>query len=87
MEICWDELRCKEVIRITDGCRLGYPGDFEIDLDGGKILALTIPGKRRFFGLFGREADQRIPWSLIHRFGDDIILVGEPPYSIPKQLD
>jgi len=87
MEICWEELRCKEVIRISDGCRLGYPGDLEIDLKRGTILTLIIPGRRRFFGLFGREADQRIPWCLIHRFGDDIILVDEPPApSIPKEL-
>ena len=87
MEISWAELQCKEVIRITDGCRLGYPGDLEVDLDQGTVLALIIPGKRRFFGLFGREADQKIPWGLIHRFGDDIILVDDTPVpSIPKDL-
>ena len=79
METNWDELRFKEVIRIADGCRLGYPGNLEIDLDNGRILSLVIPGKRRLFGLLGREADQKIPWGLIHKFGDELILVDELP--------
>ena len=88
MDISWDELRFKEVIRITDGCRLGYPGDLEVDLDQGTLLALIIPGKRRFLGLFGREADQKIPWGLIRRFGDDIILVDDASApSIPADLN
>lgn len=88
METRWEELRYKEVIQINDGCRLGYVGDLELDLDNGSILALIIPGRRRFFGLFGREADHRIPWSLVRRFGDDIILVQDTSGpSLPSDHD
>ena len=75
METSVEELRCKEVICLADGCRLGYVGDMEVDLSDGRIKALLIPGRRRFFGLLGREPDRRIPWTHVHRFGDDIILV------------
>lgn len=69
------ELRYKEVISVEDGARYGYVGDMEVDLDSGQVRALVIPGRRRFFGLFGREEDKVIPWSAVKRFGEDIILV------------
>ena len=69
------DLRCKEVINICDGCRLGYVCDVEIDLVCGKVIAIIVPGPCRFFGLFGREEDYVIPWEAIRRFGDDIILI------------
>ena len=69
------ELRYKEVISVEDGTRYGYVGDMEVDLDSGQIRALIVPGRRRFFGLFGREEDKSIPWGAVKRFGEDIILV------------
>ena len=77
MNIQLEELRYKEVISVASGTRFGYADDLEIDLENGRIIALIIPGRRRLFGLLGREADQRIPWAAIRRFGEDIILVDE----------
>lgn len=68
-------LRCKEVINICDGCRLGYVSDVELDLVCGKVVAILVPGPCRFFGLFGRDHDYVIPWNCIKRIGGDIILV------------
>ena len=75
METRIAELRYKEVISVEDGSRYGYVGDMEIDLGTGQVRALVIPGRRRFFGLLGREEDKVIPWASVHRFGEDIILV------------
>ena len=75
METRIAELRYKEVISVEDGARYGYVGDMEVDLETGQVRALVVPGKRRFFGLFGREEDKVIPWSAVRRFGEDIILV------------
>ena len=75
METRIAELRYKEVISVEDGARYGYVGDMEIDLESGQVRALVVPGKRRFFGLFGREEDKVIPWSSVRRFGEDIIFV------------
>ncbi len=69
------DLRCKEVINLCDGARLGYVVDVEIDPVCGRIVALVIPGRRRFFGLLGRGEDIIIPWEQIEKLGDDIILV------------
>ena len=67
-------LRYKEIINLCTGHRLGFVGDVEMDLATGKILSLVVPGRLRFFGLFGREEDYIIPFECISRFGDDIIL-------------
>lgn len=69
------DLRCKEVINICDGCRLGFVGDVELNVVTGCIVALIVPGPCRFFGIFGREDDYIISWERIKRIGDDIILV------------
>lgn len=75
MQQRFTDLRCKEVINISDGCRLGYVCDVEVELPMGKIVAIIVPGPSRFFGLLGRECDYCIPWPCIKRIGDDIILV------------
>ena len=78
MNCRFTDLRCKEVINICDGCRLGYVGDVECQLPEGKMTALIVPGPCRFLGLFGREDDYVIPWLCIKRIGDDLILVDGP---------
>ena len=75
METRIGELRCKEVINMTDGSRYGYVGDAEVDLTTGQVRALVVPGRLRLFGLLGREEDKVFPWSAVRRCGEDIILV------------
>ena len=75
MNCRFTDLRCKEVINICDGCRLGYVGDVECQLPEGQMTALIVPGPSRFLGLFGREDDYVLPWECISRVGQDIILV------------
>ena len=77
MNCRFSDLRCREVININDGCRLGYVGDVEFEQPGGQITALIVPGRCRFFGLFGREEEYYIPWNCIKQFGDDIILIDQ----------
>ena len=71
----FSELQCKEVICVSDGRRLGFISDVEIQVPEGCITALIVPGKCRFFGLFGPRDDYVIPWNCIRRMGEDIILV------------
>ena len=77
MEARIGELRCKEVINVSDGTRYGYLGDAQVDLETGRIEALVVPGRLRLFGLLGREKERIFPWSAVRRFGEDIILVEE----------
>ena len=75
MACLFSELRCKEVIDLHSGQRLGYVCDAEYDPCDGKILSIIVPGQGRAGGLLGREDDYVIPWSSISRLGSDIILV------------
>lgn len=79
------DLRCKEVINVSDGSRYGYVGDAEVDLETGQIRALIVPGRLRLFGLLGREAERVFPWSAVRRFGEDIILVESETSHLPPR--
>lgn len=85
METRIAELRWKEVIGVRDGNRFGYVEDMEVDLESGQVRSLVVPGRRRLFGLLGREEDRYIPWSAVRRFGEDIILVEQEPQSRPSR--
>ena len=69
------DMRCKEVINVKDGQRLGFISDVEVEIPEGQVCALIVPGPCRFFGLFGRKDDFVIPWRCIRRIGEDIVLV------------
>ena len=71
----FSEFRYKEVINIRTGSRLGYVCDAQFQSPEGRISALVVPGKSKWFGLLGREEDYILPWESISRVGEDIILV------------
>ena len=47
------DLRCKEVISVCDGSRLGYVNDVEIDTCSGRLVAIVVPA----FGQAGGFCD------------------------------
>ena len=81
------DFRCKEVINICDGCRLGYVGDVNVQVPEGTVVAIVVYGPCRFFGLFGKREEYYIPWKCIKKIGDDIILVEKqfPPRDSGKE--
>lgn len=70
-----NELKTKEVINVTDGARLGFVSDVEIDLSDGRLTAIVVPGAYRMMGFLGREDDIVIKWENIKKIGDDIIII------------
>ena len=75
-----NELRCKEVVNVTDGARLGLVDAVEFTLPKGDICAITVLGRARFFGLFGRGEEIYIRWCDIQKIGKDAVLVCiDPP--------
>ena len=73
------DLRCKEVICLGDGRRLGYVSDLRIEIPEGCVTALIVPGKCRLFGLLDCKEEYVIPWHCIRRIGPDIILADVKP--------
>lgn len=69
------ELRCREVINLCDGARMGFVGDLQFDTVSGQITALIIPENGGVLGLLGRCEDAIVPWSAVEKIGEDIIFV------------
>jgi len=69
------DLRCKDVVNIHDGTRLGYVSDVEVDTCTAQLVSLIIYGRPRVLGLWGREDDCVICWKDIEVIGEDTILV------------
>ena len=68
-------LKRKEIVCIRNGMRLGYADDLLFDPETYRITHLVAYGRWRFFGLFGKFRDVRIPCGQIRLIGEDIILV------------
>ena len=79
MALLVTQLKCKEVICLSDGQRLGFVSDVEVETSNGTVCAIMVPGPCRILGLLGRKEDYRIPWGCIKRIGPDIILVDVRP--------
>ena len=69
------DMHDKEVINISDGTRLGFVDDLEVDTCTAQITALVICGRRRLCGLLGKEPDIVILWKDIEVIGDETVLV------------
>ena len=72
------ELRHKEVINQSDGMRLGFVDDVEIDTKNACLISIIIYGRPKLFGILGRHDDIVIPWGSICLIGEDTILVKCP---------
>lgn len=87
MSVRFTQLQCKEVICVSDGRRLGFICDVQVEVPDGNICAIVVPGPCRFLGVFGRHDDFIIPWNCIRRIGPDIVLVDTKPDDcrVPRQ--
>lgn len=79
------DLGGREVINLSDGARLGFVQDAELDLADGRVRALIIPGRPRWLGLFGRMPDFYLPWESVRRIGEDIIFVSLERRRLPAE--
>ncbi len=84
MKVRIDDFRNKQVVSVKNGSVLGFVSDVEFDTESGKILSLVIPGRSRFFGLFGREDDTIIAWNEIEVIGSETVLVTSDVLSFPR---
>ena len=70
------ELREKQVINTRDGRSLGKVMDIEFCLCDGRITAIVVPANFHFGHILrGERAGIVIPWEMICKIGDDVILV------------
>ncbi len=69
------ELRCKEVVNVLDGRRLGHIVDMVLDLPSGQMLGFVVPGEKTFWNVFKGGSQLFIPFGCIVKIGEDTILV------------
>ncbi|SHI62640.1 YlmC/YmxH family sporulation protein [Lutispora thermophila] len=69
------ELRQKEIINMSDGKRLGFVSDVEINMETGAIEAIIIPSESKLFRVIAKDNDIVIPWENIKKIGVDVILI------------
>ena len=79
MSMRFTQLQCKEVICVGSGQRLGFITDVIVDVPGGNVCAIVVPGPCRVLGIAGRRDDYVIPWECIKKVGPDIVLVDTKP--------
>ena len=73
-----EELRLLEVINLCGGERLGFPCEFEIDVDDNRIVSFTVTSSKHPFSFVKPSNDVIIPWRRIECIGEDAILVRIP---------
>ena len=84
MESSFLELRCKEVVNVVDGKKLGHIVDIVFELSSGRITGLVVPGEKNFWNVFKSSGEIFIPYSQICKIGDDTILVELYSCAPPK---
>ena len=52
-----NDLKCKEVINVETGEKIGFIDDIEFEPENGTVIAFIIYGRMRFWGIFGKEDD------------------------------
>lgn len=75
LECSFLELRCKEVVNVVDGKRLGHIVDIVFDVNSCQICGLILPQSKGFWNVFKNGQDIFIPFSQICKIGEDTILV------------
>ena len=75
METSFLDLRCKEVVNLIDGRRLGHIIDVIIALPESCVLGIVVPGEQSFWNVLKPCEPLFIPWQQITKIGEDAILV------------
>lgn len=83
MESSFIELRCKEVINVLDGRRLGHIVDIVFDLDCARVLGFMLPEEKTGWNIFKNTNQLFLPYGCIIKIGEETILVELPNQCAP----
>ena len=75
MEVSYRDIRCKDVVCLNDGRKLGKIVDIIFDYPEGKICAIVVPGEKS--GLFKPCGEIVIEFCQIEKIGEDVVLIRE----------
>lgn len=75
MESTFLELRCKEVVNVVDGRRLGHVIDIVFSLSSFCVQGIVVPGDKSFWNVFKKGGELFIPFNQVIKIGEDMIMV------------
>ncbi len=75
METSFIELRCKEVVNVLDGRKLGHICDVVFDLGSARVLGFVLPGEKKGWNFLRSGEQIFLPFNCIVKIGEDAILV------------
>ena len=75
METTFLELRCKEVVNVIDGRRLGHVTDVVFSLSTFCVQGIVVPGEKNGWNVFKKGNELFIPFKQVIKIGEDMILV------------
>ena len=75
MESTFLELRCKEVVNVVDGRRLGHVIDIVFSLSSFCVQGIVVPGDKSFWNVFKKGSELFIPFNQVLKIGEDMIMV------------
>ena len=84
MESSFFELRCKEVVNVLDGRKLGHIIDIIFDLASARVLGILVPGEKTGWNVFKSTNQLFIPFGCIVKIGEDAILVEVQGQGVPE---
>lgn len=85
MSLRLQELHRKDVIQLKTGENLGCIDDIVFEEGTARVESVVLYGRRRLFGLLGRDEDLVIPWEKLQSIGTDVVMVdAEIPPSAPR---
>lgn len=84
MESSFLELRCKEVVNVLDGRKLGHIIDIIFDLASARVLGILVPGEKTGWNVFKSTNQLFIPFGCIVKIGEDAILVEVQGQGVPE---
>ena len=70
MDTSYRELKCKDVVNVTDGRNLGRTCDIVFSFPEGKVYGIVVPGKRGF--RFFKNNDLFIALKNVVKIGADV---------------
>lgn len=84
MESSFLELRCKEVVNVLDGRKLGHIVDIVFDLATARVLGILVPGEKTGWNVFKSANQLFVPFGCIVKIGEDAILVEVQGQGVPE---
>lgn len=84
METSFLDLRCKEVVNLVDGRKLGHIVDIAISAANACVLGILVPGEQSFWNIIKPCDPIFIPWCQICKIGEDTIFVELTPDCKPR---